>query len=70
MRRHPGRERGALGITGILLLVYLVIGVLVAASNGYIDNLGRLKAILSLVLAVVLWPLVLLGVDLQIGSLR
>ena len=54
----------------ILALVYVVIGVVVAATNDYMQNLGSLKRILSLLLAIVLWPLVLLGVDLHIGKLE
>ena len=53
----------------ILGLVYLVIGIVVAASYDYMQNLGSLKRILSLLLAILLWPLVLLGVDLHIGKL-
>ena len=54
----------------ILGLVYLVIGIVVAASYDYMQNLGNLKRILSLLLAILLWPLVLLGVDLHIGKLQ
>jgi hypothetical protein len=50
----------------VLGLVYVVIGVIVAASRDYLDNLERLKPILSAILAVVLWPLVLLGLDIRI----
>jgi hypothetical protein len=50
----------------VLGLVYVVIGVIVAASRDYLDNLDRLKPIISAILAVVLWPLVLLGVDIRI----
>lgn len=50
----------------LLALVYLVIGVLVAVSRDYFDNVGTIKRIISALLAVLLWPLVLLGVDLHI----
>jgi hypothetical protein len=49
-----------------LALVYLVIGVIVAAFRGYLENLDRLKPIISAILAVLLWPLVLIGVDVQV----
>lgn len=55
-------------VTGLLLLVYIVVGVVVAQSNDYLTGLDSLEAILSAILAVLLWPLVLLGVDLQIGE--
>jgi hypothetical protein len=50
----------------LLGLVYLVIGIVVAASNDYFKNIDTAKRILSAVLAVLLWPLVLLDVDLHI----
>ncbi len=53
-------------VPSILVIVYVVIGVFVAARHDYFENLERVKRIISLVLAILLWPLVLLGVDLQI----
>jgi hypothetical protein len=50
----------------LLGLVYLAIGIFVAASKDYLENLETLKRVLSAVLAVVLWPLLLLGIDLHI----
>jgi len=47
-------------------VVYIVIGVAVAASNDYFERLNTLRRILSALLAVALWPLVLLGIDLHI----
>ena len=60
-------ERGAVGLSGLLTLVYLAVGVWVAATRDYFEGLRGVRAILSLLLAVVLWPLVLLGVDLHLG---
>jgi hypothetical protein len=54
------------GLRTILLLVYLVIGFVVAANRDYLDSLDSLREIISAILAVVLWPLVLLGVNLNI----
>jgi hypothetical protein len=46
-------------------VLYLLIGVVVALSNGYaIHTIGEL---LSFVLAVLLWPLVLLNVNLHVA---
>ena len=53
-------------VPSIIALVYLAIGVVVASQRDYLDDLDRLKRILSAILAVVLWPLVLLGVDLRL----
>jgi hypothetical protein len=54
------------GLRTILFLVYLVIGFVVAANRNYLDSLDSLREIISAILAVVLWPLVLLGVNLNI----
>jgi hypothetical protein len=47
-------------------LVYLVVGIAVAATHDYFERLNTLRRVLSAVLAVLLWPLVLLGIDLHI----
>jgi hypothetical protein len=52
---------------GFLTLVYIIIGAFVAGANDYFERLGGFQAILSALLAILLWPLVLLGVDLHIG---
>lgn len=49
-----------------VLLVYLVVGFLVANSHHYFAHLSGAKPIISAVLAVLLWPLVLLGINLRI----
>ena len=50
----------------LLGLIYLAIGVFVSASKDYFENLDTVKRVLSAVLAILLWPLLLLGVDLHI----
>jgi len=54
------------------LIVYVVIGVAVAAARDYLSDVGSIGDIVNLLLAVLLWPLVLLGVDfnLDIGGGR
>jgi hypothetical protein len=47
-------------------LVYLIVGVALAANKNYFDSLGTIRALVSAVLAIVLWPLLLLGIDLHI----
>jgi len=56
------------GLGTIIMIVYLIVGVVVAQTHHYLEHLKNLKAILALVLAVLLWPLVLLGVDLHLGK--
>jgi hypothetical protein len=56
------------GLGTILMIVYLIVGLVIAQTHHFFRHLGSIKAILSLVLAVLLWPLVLLGVDLHLGK--
>jgi hypothetical protein len=55
-----GRRGGSLG--GLL---YIIIGVVVALSNGY--GITDFSSLLSFLLAMFLWPLVLLGIDLHLA---
>jgi hypothetical protein len=50
----------------LLLVIWVVVGVAVAATHHYFAHLNTLRQIASAVLAVVLWPLVLLGINLHI----
>ncbi len=53
--------------SGIGGAIYLVIGVLIAVAQNYFDHLSTLGRLLSAVLAVMLWPLLLLGIDIRVG---
>ena len=50
----------------LLFIVWIVVGVAIAASHHYFAHLSTLRQIVSAVLAVLLWPLVLLGINLHI----
>lgn len=50
----------------LLLLIYIAIGVAVAASKDYLENLDTAKRLASAVLAILLWPLLFVGIDLHI----
>ena len=50
-------------LTGV---IYLLIGVVVASTHHYLRHLDGLRPIASAILAVVLWPLVLLGANLHL----
>jgi uncharacterized membrane protein len=54
------------GFGALLLVAYLVVGAFVAVTSGYLQGLGEIENILSAILAILLWPLVLLDVNLQI----
>lgn len=47
-------------------IIWIVVGLVVAAREGYLDTLGSLEAILSAILAILVWPFVLLGVHFGI----
>lgn len=49
----------------LLGLIYVLVGIYVAFANDYI-TIRIVKLVLSALLAIFLWPLVLLGVDLRI----
>jgi hypothetical protein len=61
----PTATRTRPGIN-IFLLAYLVAGAIVAATHHYWSNLHTAKQVGSALLATVLWPLILLGIDLHI----
>ena len=49
-----------------VIAVYIIVGVVVANSHHYFAHLSGAKPILSAIIAVVLWPLILFGVNLHI----
>ena len=51
---------------GIVALLWLVVGLVVASRHDYLDDLETWRRLLSAALAIVLWPLLLLGIDLHI----
>jgi hypothetical protein len=61
----PTTTRSRPGVS-VFALVYLVAGAIVAATHHYWSNLHTLKQIGSALLATVLWPLILLGINLHI----
>ena len=50
---------------GLLGLLYVLVGIYIAFAYDYI-GVRLIKLVLSALLAIFLWPLVLLGVDLKI----
>jgi hypothetical protein len=62
----PGTPDPMLLPRNLLALIYVAIGIFVAASKDYLDNLETVKRVLSAILAILLWPLLLLGIDLHI----
>ena len=55
-----------LRIKTLITIAYLIVGLIVAANDNYLRDLDTIRRVISAILAIVLWPLVLLGVDLHI----
>ena len=47
-------------------IIYIVIGVIVAMNRGYFVDLASIAHLLSALMAVLLWPLLFLGVNLHL----
>ena len=56
------RSRGV----SLFALVYVIVGVAIAASHNYFDHVHGWRGVLSALFAVFLWPLILLGIDLHV----
>jgi hypothetical protein len=50
----------------LLLLVYVGVGIAIAATHHYFRNVNTVREVISAVLAIALWPLILLGINLHI----
>jgi hypothetical protein len=67
--RRGGTMRGSMfrgTFRKALVVIYLVVGLIVANSHHYFAHLHGAKPIASAVIAVVLWPLLLLGIKMHI----
>lgn len=54
------------GSSSLVAIVWVVIGLIVASGHAFFVQLNAVTPILSAILAVLLWPLVLLGVNLHL----
>ncbi len=61
---HDQEQR--LGRPSLLTMIYLLVGVIVAATHDYFQNVDTIKEVVSAILAVVLWPLLFLGISLHV----
>ena len=50
----------------LVAAIYIAIGIFVAWDHNYFDNVDTFKEVLSAAFAIVLWPLVVIGVNLRI----
>jgi hypothetical protein len=53
-------------LSAVLFFIYIIIGVVVAGGHHYFKHLDALKPIASAVIGVLLWPLVLIGINLHL----
>lgn len=53
-------------LSPLVAAIYVVIGIFVANNHDYFHHIGAVKPFVSAVLAVLLWPLILLGINLHI----
>jgi hypothetical protein len=51
----------------LLPVVWIVVGVVVAAIYDYFDSLGTVGRVLTAATAVLLWPILLFGFDIRIS---
>jgi ABC-type anion transport system duplicated permease subunit len=51
----------------LFTILWIIVGVIVAADHKYLKNIDDVESVLSAILAILLWPLVLLDVNLRIN---
>jgi hypothetical protein len=66
MQRYWGRYRRRPRVSVLVVATYLIVGAFVAASHHYFNHVGDVRGIANAVLAMLLWPLVLLGLKITL----
>ena len=66
MAYYPRTRSTAWAGPSLLTMIYLLVGVVVAATHSYFQNVDTIKQVVSAILAVVLWPLIFLGISLHV----
>ena len=64
--RYPTVSAAPHANVNLLGVIYLVAGGIVSATHHYWSHLHALKPVVSAILAVLLWPLLLVGISLHI----
>ena len=59
-------REAAWGGPSLLTMIYVFIGVIIAATHNYFQDVNTAKEIGSAILAVVFWPLILLGINMHV----
>ncbi len=50
----------------MIALAYAIIGAFVAAANHYFSHVGSTKGVVNAIIAILIWPLVLIGIDIRV----
>jgi hypothetical protein len=66
MAYYPRTRTAVWGRPSLLTMIYVLVGVVVAATHDYFQNVDTIKEVVSAILAVVLWPLIFLGINLHV----
>jgi len=66
MAYYPRTRSSVWAGPSLLTMIYLMIGVVVAATHDYFRNVDTITEVVSAILAVVLWPLLFLGISLHV----
>jgi len=66
MAFYPRTRSSVWAGPSLLTIIYVLVGVVVAATHDYFKNVDTIKAVVSAILAVVLWPLIFLGISLHV----
>ena len=66
MRNRPEERSKRTVRISLGSIIWLVVGVLVASAHHYLANVDTFRLVVSAALGIVLWPLLLLGINLHI----
>jgi ABC-type Na+ efflux pump permease subunit len=64
--RYAARTTAAAPRLNLLVVIYLVAGAIVAATHHYFTHLHTIQQFGSAILAILLWPLIFLGISLHV----
>ena len=56
-----------LGGGWVLPVIYVIVGAFIAAAHHYYSHASHLAGVVNAVLAIILWPLILLGVHIHVS---
>jgi uncharacterized membrane protein YesL len=67
LRPANGQAGGVFFSRNLILLVYAGVGLVLAATHHYFAHIQGWRGVVSAILAIFLWPLILLGINLHIN---